>query len=193
MTARNVTVIDNFDSFTFNLVQYLQEIGLEVTIIRNNEKTVNEIIQSKPDFVVISPGPSDPQNAGICVELVKRAETDNLPLLGVCLGHQAIGEALGATIVRAALPVHGKVGVIEHDQLGVFMGLPTPLKATRYHSLIIDPISMPSCLEVSARTADGIIMGVRHKTKKIEGVQFHPESVLTEHGRSMLKNFASNI
>ena len=191
--AGRVLVVDNFDSFTFNLVQYLQELKLDVEIVRNNEKTVDEIVAGKPDLIVLSPGPSDPDHAGICLELVVRAAATGLPLLGVCLGHQSIGQALGGRIIRAPIPVHGKVGIIEHDQKGMFAGLPTPLKATRYHSLVIDPASLPPDLEISAKTPDGIIMAVRHRKAKIEGVQFHPESVLTEHGRAMLANFVNTL
>jgi len=187
--SRHVVMIDNFDSFTFNLVQYFQELQVRVTVIRNDEKPVADILAMRPDFVTISPGPSDPQHAGVCLDLIKAAVEANLPLLGVCLGHQAIGQALGATIVRAPAPVHGKASPILHDGKGVFAGLPSPLKATRYHSLVIDPATLPECLVVSAKTAEGIIMGVRHRSCHLEGVQFHPESVLTEYGRTMLKNF----
>ncbi len=182
-------MIDNYDSFTYNLVQYLQELKVEVTTLRNDEKSVDALVALKPHLFVLSPGPSAPDQAGVCLELLRRAETLNLPVLGVCLGHQAIGQAFGGNVVRAILPMHGKVSAIHHHDTGVFKGLPNPLTATRYHSLIVDKKSLPADLEITAETDDGVIMGLRHKRCLIEGVQFHPESVLTERGREMLANF----
>ncbi len=181
-------MIDNYDSFTYNLVQYFGELGETVEVYRNDEITVAEVAARKPDHIVISPGPCTPNEAGISVALI-REMAGKLPLLGVCLGHQSIGQAFGGKIVRAQQLMHGKTSMIHHLDRGVFKGLPNPLRATRYHSLVIERASLPDCLEITAWTEDGEIMGVRHKTLAIEGVQFHPESILTEHGHDMLANF----
>ena len=184
-------LIDNYDSFTYNLWHYLGELGAEVVVRRNDALTVDEALALRPQGIVISPGPSDPDHAGICLELVRRAGT--LPLLGVCLGHQAIGQAFGGRVVRADVPMHGKVSAIRHDGSGVFAGLPNPFNATRYHSLIVADDHLPRELEVSAHTVerDGtqVIMGLRHRKFPVEGVQFHPESVLTDEGKKLVKNF----
>ncbi|MCX6109675.1 MAG: aminodeoxychorismate/anthranilate synthase component II [Proteobacteria bacterium] len=182
-------MIDNYDSFTYNLVQYLQELGVTVTTYRNDERTVAQLIAEKPTAFVLSPGPATPDDAGVCLELITAAAQAKVPLLGVCLGHQSIGQAFGGKVVRAALPVHGKVGKILHQGAGVFKDLPSPLTATRYHSLVVERESLPACLQVTAELEGGMIMGLRHQTLAIEGVQFHPESVLTQHGHAMLSNF----
>ena len=180
-------VLDNYDSFTYNLVQYLGELGEEVRVARNDQVSLDEIAAMKPQRIVISPGPCTPQDAGISIDLIRHF-AGKTPILGVCLGHQAIGAAFGGKIIRAPQLMHGKTSSIEHDGKGVFRGLQSPLTATRYHSLMVEEASCPRELEVSARAGD-VIMGLRHKKYRIEGVQFHPESVLTEHGREMLKNF----
>jgi len=182
-------IVDNYDSFTFNLVQYLGELGAVVEVVRNDVKTVAELLDPAPDGVVISPGPGEPSAAGVSIGIVHACASNRLPLLGVCLGHQAIGMAFGGTIVRARSIMHGKVSKIEHDGAGVFKGIASPLEATRYHSLVIDRDTCPGELTVTARTADGEIMGVRHRSLPIEGVQFHPESILTLDGKPMLANF----
>jgi anthranilate synthase component 2 len=182
-------MIDNYDSFTYNLVQYLGELGAEVEVFRNDAEDVASLLARAPDGVVISPGPGEPGAAGVSVELVRACAERGLPLLGVCLGHQAIGLAFGGRIVRARSIMHGKVSEIHHDGRGVFRGLPNPFEATRYHSLVIDPDACPGVLEVSARTADGEIMGVRHRSRPLEGVQFHPESIMTRVGKPLLRNF----
>ena len=182
-----VLVIDNYDSFTYNLVQYLGELGAEVLVRRNDEVTPEEVAALRPDRIVVSPGPCTPNEAGISVELIEKVG-GGTPLLGVCLGHQSIGQAYGARIVRGE-PVHGKTAKILHDGEGVYAGLDQGFEATRYHSLVIEPESMPDCLVVTSRTEDGTIMGVRHRDFPVEGVQFHPESVLTRQGRDLLKNF----
>jgi anthranilate synthase component 2 len=181
-------MVDNYDSFTYNLVQYLGELGEAVKVIRNDELTVDEIEALAPARVVLSPGPCTPNEAGVSLELVTRF-AGRIPILGVCLGHQAIGQAFGGKIVHAKTLMHGKVSRIHHGGAGVFRGLPTPYDATRYHSLAIERASCPEVLEVTAWTEDGEIMGVRHRTLAIEGVQFHPESILTEHGHALLGNF----
>ena len=180
-----VLVIDNYDSFTYNLVQYLGELGAEVLVRRNDEVSLEEIPELYPDRIVVSPGPCTPNEVGISLEVVEKT---NVPVLGVCLGHQAIGQAYGGRVVRGE-PVHGKTAKILHDGERVYRGLPQGFEATRYHSLVIEPDSMPECLLVTSQTEDGVIMGVRHKERPVEGVQFHPESVLTEAGRELLKNF----
>ncbi len=182
-----VLVIDNYDSFTYNLVQYLGELGAEVIVRRNDEVTPEEVAELRPDRIVVSPGPCTPNEAGISVELIEKTG-GSTPLLGVCLGHQSIGQAFGARIVRGE-PVHGKTAKILHDGAGVYAGLDQGFEATRYHSLVIEPDSLPDCLVVTSRTPDGTIMGVRHRDFPVEGVQFHPESVLTRQGRDLLKNF----
>jgi anthranilate synthase component 2 len=181
-------MIDNYDSFTYNLVQYLGELGEEVQVFRNDEITLDAVGKLGPARIVISPGPCTPNEAGISVPLI-REFAGRIPILGVCLGHQAIGQALGGRIVHAKQLMHGKTSAIHHDARGVFKGLPDGFTATRYHSLVIERASLPACLEVSAWTDDGEIMGVRHKELTVEGVQFHPESILTEHGHRLLGNF----
>ncbi|HVO57660.1 MAG TPA: aminodeoxychorismate/anthranilate synthase component II [Dongiaceae bacterium] len=183
-----ILLLDNYDSFTYNLAQYLGELGCAVEVHRNDKISVEEIARRKPERIVISPGPCTPQEAGISVELVQRL-TGKFPILGVCLGHQAIGAAFGGKIVRAPKLFHGKTSEIQHDGKGVFRDLPKPFTATRYHSLIVDRKSLPRELAVTAETRDGIIMGVRHRKHKLEGVQFHPESVLTQAGKQLLRNF----
>jgi anthranilate synthase component 2 len=182
-----VLVIDNYDSFTYNLVQYLGELGAEVLVRRNDEVTPEEALELNPDRIVVSPGPCTPKEAGVTVELIEKA-SDKVPVLGVCLGHQAIGQAFGANVVRGE-PVHGKTAKIMHDGEGVYRGMDQGFEATRYHSLVIEPESVPESLEITSRTEDGTIMGVRHREYPVEGVQFHPESVLTRSGRDLLKNF----
>lgn len=182
-----VLVIDNYDSFTYNLVQYLGELGAEVIVRRNDEVTAQEVAGLAPDRVVISPGPCTPNEAGVSLEVV-RDLSESFPILGVCLGHQSIGQAFGGKVVRGE-PVHGKTTRIEHDGKGVYRGLVPNFQATRYHSLVIEPESMPEVLEVTSRAEDGTIMGVRHRTLPVEGVQFHPESILTSSGHELLKNF----
>jgi len=181
-------MIDNYDSFTYNLVQYLGELGEDVRVVRNDQITVADIEKLGPDYIVISPGPCTPNEAGISVETIQKLG-GKFPILGVCLGHQSIGQAYGGKIVRAKQLMHGKTSMIRHENKGVFAGLPNPFEATRYHSLVIDPDTVPDVLEVTARTDDGEIMGVRHKALPVEGVQFHPESILTQHGHDMLRNF----
>jgi len=187
-----VFVLDNYDSFTYNLVQYLGELGVEVRVARNDELTVEEVEALHPDRILLSPGPCTPSEAGILVPLIRHM-AGKAPIFGVCLGHQAIGEAFGGRVIRAAQLMHGKTSPVEHDGKGIFAGLPSPLICTRYHSLIVEESTLPDSLLVTARcaTADGgtVLMGVRHRTLPIEGVQFHPESVLTEGGRQMIRNF----
>ena len=184
-----ITLIDNYDSFTYNLVQYLGDLGEKVQIYRNDERTVEDVLAEKPDGILISPGPSDPDRAGICLTLILAAAESNTPLLGVCLGHQAIAQAFGGKVVRAPIPLHGKKSKISHNQKGLFEGIPSPYAVARYHSLIAEEASFPDCLEVTARTDDGLIMALSHKTKPIHGVQYHPESIVTEHGHALLLNF----
>jgi anthranilate synthase/aminodeoxychorismate synthase-like glutamine amidotransferase len=181
-------MIDNYDSFTYNLVQYLRELGAKVEVHRNDRLGLAEVRAMRPERIVLSPGPRTPAEAGICCELI-RAFGPTVPLLGVCLGHQCIGAAYGGRIVRAGRLMHGKTSPILHDGRGVFQGLPNPFEATRYHSLLIERETMPSCLAVSAQTAEGEVMGVRHQTHPVEGVQFHPESILTQAGKDLLRNF----
>ena len=182
-------LIDNYDSFTYNLVHFLGELGAEVNVRRNDALDVQEAMAMRPSGIVLSPGPCDPDQAGICLPLVSAAAEARIPLLGVCLGHQSIGEAFGGKIVRCHEIVHGKMGTVEHLGEGVFAGLPSPFQATRYHSLIIERETLPAELEITAWVADGTIMGVRHRELPIEGVQFHPESIASEHGHQLLKNF----
>jgi anthranilate synthase/aminodeoxychorismate synthase-like glutamine amidotransferase len=184
-------IIDNYDSFTYNLVQYLGELGAQMRILRNDEITVNEIEKDlRPDRILISPGPGNPNSAGVTLEVIERFE-GRVPILGVCLGHQAIGQHYGAKVVRAPEPVHGKPVQINHDSETLFQGIPGGFTAGRYHSLIVAREGFPDCLEISATSPDGLIMGLRHREKKVEGVQFHPESILTEHGKNLLQNFLS--
>ena len=181
-------MIDNYDSFTYNLVHYFGQLGQEVKVVRNDEIAVEEIATLKPDFICISPGPCSPAEAGISVATLQHY-AGKIPILGVCLGHQAIGEAFGGKVIRAQTIMHGKTSPVFHADKGVFAGLPSPFTAIRYHSLAIERSSLPDCLEITAWTEDGEIMGVRHKQFKVEGVQFHPESILSEHGHALLKNF----
>jgi anthranilate synthase component II len=185
---QRVTLIDNYDSFTFNLVHYLGELGAEVSVWRNDEITVADTLASRPDAIVLSPGPCTPNEAGVCLDLVRSA-SETTPMLGVCLGHQAIGQAFGGDIVRAPAPMHGKVSRISHQARGLFRGLNGPFQATRYHSLIIERASTPSELEITAESDDGLVMGVEHRDRPVFGVQFHPESIASEHGRQILRNF----
>jgi anthranilate synthase/aminodeoxychorismate synthase-like glutamine amidotransferase len=185
-----ILLLDNYDSFTYNLAQYLGELGCAVEVHRNDKISVEEIARRKPEKIVISPGPCTPQEAGICVELVRRL-AGKFPILGVCLGHQAIGVAFGGKIIRAPKLFHGKTSEIHHDRKGVFQKLPNPFTATRYHSLIVERKSLPRQLAITAETSDGIIMGFRHRRFPVEGVQFHPESVLTQSGKQLLQNFLS--
>ena len=180
--------IDNYDSFTYNIVQYFAELGQEISVRRNDDITLDEIAELQPQYLVIGPGPCSPKEAGISVPALRRF-AGQIPILGVCLGHQAIGEAFGGRIVRAQELMHGKVSPVHHTNNGVFAGLPNPVNCTRYHSLAIERASLPECLDITAWTADGEIMGVRHKQHAVEGVQFHPEALLTEHGHDMLANF----
>jgi anthranilate synthase/aminodeoxychorismate synthase-like glutamine amidotransferase len=182
-----VLVVDNYDSFTYNLVQYLGELGAEIEVVRNDRADVDELLERAPDRVVVSPGPCTPNEAGISLEVVTRFPEAGVPTLGVCLGHQSLGQAYGAKVVRHE-PVHGKTCEIEHDGRTIFAGVPAPLKVGRYHSLVVDEASLPSDLEVSAR-GGGVVMALRHRSLPVEGVQFHPESVLTDEGRRMLSNF----
>ncbi len=183
-----VLIIDNYDSFTYNLVQYLGELGATMEVRRNDQVTVDEIERMAPERIVISPGPKTPSDAGVCLEVIQKF-SGQVPILGVCLGHQAIGQAFGGKVVRAPEIMHGKTSPIAHDGKTVFSGLPNPFPATRYHSLIVERARLPDCLEVSATSPDGLIMGLRHKQMKVEGVQFHPESVLTGAGKDLLANF----
>jgi len=181
-------MIDNYDSFTYNLVQYLGELGADVQVYRNDALTLEQIAAWKPERIVLSPGPCTPSEAGICVPLIQRF-AGQVPILGVCLGHQAIGQAFGGRIVRAKRVMHGKLSEVKHSGTGVFEGLESPLTTTRYHSLVIERASLPACLEVTAESEDGEIMGVRHREAALEGVQFHPEAILTEQGHELLANF----
>lgn len=183
-----VLVIDSYDSFVYNLVQYLGELGAEPIVVRNDQSTLDEALGLAPDLVLLSPGPGRPEDAGIICAAIPAFAERGIPVFGVCLGHQAIGHVYGGSVVRAPALMHGKTSPIEHRGLGVFEGLPNPLTATRYHSLVIDPATMPDCLEVTA-TCEGIVMGVRHRSLPIEGVQFHPESILTDSGHELLANF----
>lgn len=190
--AMAILLLDNYDSFTYNLLHYLSELGREVVVRRNDAVSVADVLAMKPEGIVISPGPGTPDESGICLALVKEA-SGRIPLLGVCLGHQAIGEAFGGKVVRAPAPMHGKVSSIHHKGRGVFAGLPDPFNATRYHSLIVEKSSLPECLETTAETEDGIIMGLQHKKLNVHGVQFHPESIASEHGHALLKNFLGTL
>ena len=181
-------LIDNYDSFTYNLVHFLGELGAEVKVVRNDKITADEALAMKPDSIVLSPGPCDPDKAGICLELVEKAAGE-VPIMGVCLGHQTIGQIYGGDVVRAPTLMHGKMSTVHHDGKGVFKGLNKDFEATRYHSLVVDPATLPESLDVTARTDDGIIMGLQHKTHPVHGVQFHPESIASEHGHALLKNF----
>ena len=183
-----VLLLDNYDSFTYNLYQYLGELGADVTVVRNDALTPDQALATHPDRIVISPGPGTPDQAGISLELIAGA-AGKVPLLGVCLGHQSLGQAFGGRVVRAPRLMHGKTSEIHHDGRTIFEGLPSPFTATRYHSLVVSRDSVPECLEVSAWTEDGVVMGLRHRELLLEGVQFHPESILTTEGKALLRNF----
>ena len=185
-------LIDNYDSFTYNLVHYFGELGAKMEIYRNDALSADEALGLRPQAIVLSPGPCDPDQAGICLELIEK-NAGNIPLLGVCLGHQAIGQAYGGKVVRAPNLIHGKVSDIKHTKKGLFAGVPTPFLATRYHSLMVERQSLPDCLEVTAETDDGIIMGLAHQEYPIHGVQFHPESIASEQGHELLKNFLTVV
>ncbi len=184
-----ILVVDNYDSFTFNLVHYLLELAVEVQVVRNDALSVDEAMALRPEAILLSPGPCTPNEAGICLGLVEAAAAKELPLLGVCLGHQAIGQAFQGRVVRAPVLMHGKTSPVFHRSRGLFEDLPSPFTATRYHSLIVERETLPPCLEVTAQTQDGIIMALRHRELPLHGVQFHPESIATEHGHAMLANF----
>ena len=193
MTAPNVLMIDNYDSFTWNVVQYLWELGADVTVHRNDEITTDEIASAAPALLCVSPGPCSPTEAGVSIASIERFAGE-IPIFGICLGMQSIGAAYGGDIVRAPEVMHGKTSDVHHNGTGVFEGLPSPFTATRYHSLVVDPVTLPDCLEITAWTVDDsgeldVIMGLRHRELSVEGVQFHPESILTEHGHAMLQNF----
>jgi len=183
-----ILVIDNYDSFTYNIVQYLGELGAKIDVVRNDEITVDQIIEKSPTHILISPGPCSPKEAGISVDVIQQL-AGKIPILGVCLGHQSIGYAFGGEVVRAKNLMHGKTSMISHDGLGVFKGLPNPFKATRYHSLVVKKETLPLELIITAESEDGEIMGLRHQSLAVEGVQFHPESILTESGKALLLNF----
>ncbi len=182
-------LIDNYDSFTYNLVHYVGELGAETRVVRNDAMDVTEAMALRPAGILLSPGPCDPDQAGICLDLTRAAAEASIPLLGVCLGHQAIGQAFGGRVIRHSDIVHGKMGEIRHNGTSVFAGLPSPFDATRYHSLVVERDSLPDCLEVTAELADGTIMGLRHRAHPIHGVQFHPESIASQHGHALLRNF----
>ncbi|MDG1471746.1 MAG: aminodeoxychorismate/anthranilate synthase component II [Ascidiaceihabitans sp.] len=186
-------LIDNYDSFTYNLVHYLGSLGAEIEIRRNDAIDVQEAMAMKPAGILLSPGPCDPDQAGICLALTEAAAETRTPLLGVCLGHQTIGQAFGGKVVRCHEIVHGKMGDMHHKATGVFAGLPTPFEATRYHSLVVDRDTLPDCLEITAELPDGTIMGLQHRELPIHGVQFHPESICSEHGHALLQNFANEM
>ncbi len=186
-------LIDNYDSFTYNLVHYVGELGAHVTVHRNDALNVQEAMALRPSGILLSPGPCDPDQAGICLALVEAAADTKIPLLGVCLGHQAIGQAFGGKVVRHSEIVHGKMGQMIHTGKGVFKGLPSPFEATRYHSLVVERASLPDCLEITAELEDGTIMGLQHRSLPIHGVQFHPESIASQHGHALLKNFLDTM
>ncbi len=186
-------LIDNYDSFTWNLVHYLGELGANVAVHRNDALDVQAAMALNPEGILLSPGPCDPDQAGICLALTTAAAEAQIPLMGVCLGHQTIGQAFGGDVVRCHEIVHGKMGMMHHTGQGLFAGLPTPFEATRYHSLVVDPATLPDCLNVTAHLEDGTIMGLQHKTLPIHGVQFHPESIASEHGHALLKNFMDTM
>ena len=186
--SMTVTLIDNYDSFTWNLWHYFGQLGCEVTVHRNDVVTADDVIAGEPDAIVLSPGPCTPTEAGICCELIEKA-TDRIPLFGVCLGHQAIGQVFGGDVVRLPVPMHGKLSSIDHEGRGVFRGLNGPFMGTRYHSLVIERKSLPTDLEITAHTEDGVIMGLQHRTAPLYGVQFHPESIMSDHGHHILRNF----
>ncbi|GIN37343.1 anthranilate synthase component II [Heyndrickxia oleronia] len=183
-----ILVIDNYDSFTYNLVQYIKQIGIEVKVVRNDQIAIGEIEQLNPEFILLSPGPGNPDHAGICIEVVKHF-FHKIPILGVCLGHQVIAQAFGGKIIKAKRPMHGKTSFITHDGKSIFAGLENSFKVTRYHSLIVEEKSLSQDLDITAKSEDGEIMGIRHRQYKVEGIQFHPEAILTENGLKMLQNF----
>lgn len=193
MGLNMLLLIDNYDSFTYNLVHYLGELGADVVVRRNDAIDVQEAMAMNPAGIMLSPGPCDPAQAGICLALTQAAAETKTPLIGVCLGHQTIGEALGGKVVRAGDIVHGKMGTMHHTGKGLFADLPTPFEATRYHSLIVERETLPDCLEITAELEDGMIMGLQHKTLPIHGVQFHPESIKSEHGHKLLQNFTDTL
>ena len=186
-----ILVIDNYDSFTFNLVQYIQEIGEKVVVLRNDQVLIGDIREMKPDYILISPGPGNPDTAGICLDVVKTFYQE-IPILGVCLGQQIIAQAFGGLVRKATQPMHGKTSDINHDTKQIFKDIPSPFQVTRYHSLVVDESTFPECLEISAKSDDGEIMAIRHKNYKVEAVQFHPEAILTENGLQMVRNFFQN-
>lgn len=186
-------MIDNYDSFTYNLVQYFGDLGYPMQVRRNDRISVDEALAMAPAGIVISPGPGNPDSAGICLELIGAAAASDIPLLGICLGHQSIGQYFGGSVIRASSPVHGKTAAIKHRGQELFAGLPSPFSATRYHSLIVSRESLPACLDVTAETEDGLIMGLSHKDRPIHGIQFHPESIATEHGHELLRNFTAML
>jgi para-aminobenzoate synthetase component II len=190
--TQRVIVVDNYDSFTYNLVQYLLALGAECDVRLNDQTTVSAVASSRPDGVLLSPGPGTPDDAGITLELIEKL-AGQLPIFGVCLGHQSMAQAYGGKVVRAGRLMHGKTSPIEHDGKTIFAGLPSPFTATRYHSLIVEESSLPTCFEVSARTPEGEIMGIRHREVRLEGVQFHPESILSEHGSELLSNWLGSL
>lgn len=193
MGLNMLLLIDNYDSFTYNLVHYLGELGADVVVRRNDAIDVQEAMAMNPAGIMLSPGPCDPAQAGICLALTQAAAETKTPLIGVCLGHQTIGEAFGGKVVRAGDIVHGKMGTMHHTGKGLFADLPTPFEATRYHSLIVERETLPDCLEITAELEDGMIMGLQHKTSPIYGVQFHPESIKSEHGHKLLQNFTDTL
>ena len=193
MGLNMLLLIDNYDSFTYNLVHYLGELGADVVVRRNDAIDVQEAMAMNPAGIMLSPGPCDPAQAGICLALTQAAAETKTPLIGVCLGHQTIGEAFGGKVVRASDIVHGKMGTMHHSGKGLFADLPTPFEATRYHSLIVERETLPDCLEITAELEDGMIMGLQHKTLPIHGVQFHPESIKSEHGHKLLQNFTDTL
>ncbi len=186
-------LIDNYDSFTYNLVHYLGALGADVQVHRNDKLSVADALAMRPAGILLSPGPCDPDQAGICLDLTRAAAEARIPLLGVCLGHQALGQAFGGKVVRAADIVHGKMGMMHHEGSGVFAGLPTPFAATRYHSLVVERESLPDCLQITAALDDGTIMGLQHRDLPLHGVQFHPESIRSEHGHALLQNFLNDM
>ncbi len=190
--SKNILLIDNYDSFTYNLVHYFSALGAVVEVVRNDALSAADIIGKKPAGLVISPGPATPNEAGICLDLLAKND-GHIPLLGVCLGHQSIGQAYGGKVIRAAEVMHGKTSAVTHTGKGIFANIPSPFTATRYHSLIVERASLPDCLEVTAETADGTIMGLQHRSQPVFGVQFHPESIASEHGHDMLRNFLGAV
>jgi anthranilate synthase component 2 len=190
---KSILLIDNYDSFTYNLVHYLSELGATVEVIRNDVMSVTDILGRKPSGIVLSPGPATPDDAGVCLALIAEAARVNMPLLGVCLGHQAIGQACGGKVIRAPQLMHGKTSAIYHQGAGIFSGIPSPFTATRYHSLIVERATLPDCLTITAETSDGLIMGLEHNARPIFGVQFHPESIASDYGHQLLANFLARL